>query len=363
MPVAPVDDKGTVLFYEDTGAPEGLQSYTTAVFLHGDYFNGGIFQRLSPYAHLNGIRLVRLNSRDFTGSTPYSATEEALLSSTERKDHETFFRDRAFEYTTFLQWFIQKENIPPLAEDGRTGGISIVSWSSGSCQTIPLFALADELPEELSEDLERFIRSLVLYECPYFPLGIPLPPHTDIYSPVSDSNLTNEQKGAGFAVWNSSYYTHSSTIISAFAASLQGFPSYKDLVAGLAKTPDQEPPFTISQISPEQLASISNPEGLLKSQLQIMLLDPNLKHEYTEKLLFGPRTVWRRATVEFVVNEKTMNYCIGAPWEVKRQLLERDRERQGKDVRPVNFTVLKGFNHYPHWDCPADFLKAIVHVL
>ena len=41
MPVAPLDDNGTVVYYEDTGAPEGSRDYLTVVFLHGFIYYGG----------------------------------------------------------------------------------------------------------------------------------------------------------------------------------------------------------------------------------------------------------------------------------------------------------------------------------
>ena len=41
MPRAPVDQSGTHLYYEDTGAPPGCPEYTTFVLVHGGAFNGG----------------------------------------------------------------------------------------------------------------------------------------------------------------------------------------------------------------------------------------------------------------------------------------------------------------------------------
>ena len=41
MPTAPVDDKGTVLYYEDTGVPNGLPYYLTIVLVHGLTFHSG----------------------------------------------------------------------------------------------------------------------------------------------------------------------------------------------------------------------------------------------------------------------------------------------------------------------------------
>ena len=41
MPTAPVNNQGVVVYYEDTGAPEGCEDYLTLVLLHGLSFHGG----------------------------------------------------------------------------------------------------------------------------------------------------------------------------------------------------------------------------------------------------------------------------------------------------------------------------------
>ena len=40
MPTLPVDDGGTVLYYDDTGALEGIEKYVTIVLIHGVIFHG-----------------------------------------------------------------------------------------------------------------------------------------------------------------------------------------------------------------------------------------------------------------------------------------------------------------------------------
>ncbi len=41
MPIAPVDDEDTVLYYEDSGVPDGSVDYATVVLIHGMLFHGG----------------------------------------------------------------------------------------------------------------------------------------------------------------------------------------------------------------------------------------------------------------------------------------------------------------------------------
>lgn len=41
MPIAPVNDDGAVLYYEDTGAPSQSTDYTTLALVHGLIFHSG----------------------------------------------------------------------------------------------------------------------------------------------------------------------------------------------------------------------------------------------------------------------------------------------------------------------------------
>lgn len=43
MHTASLDDKGTVFYYEDSGAPSGSPNYTTLVLVHGTCFHSGTF--------------------------------------------------------------------------------------------------------------------------------------------------------------------------------------------------------------------------------------------------------------------------------------------------------------------------------
>lgn len=41
MPLAPIDDKGTNIYYEDSGVASGTTDYVTVVIVHGLIINGG----------------------------------------------------------------------------------------------------------------------------------------------------------------------------------------------------------------------------------------------------------------------------------------------------------------------------------
>ena len=41
MPIAPVDTRGSVLYYEDSGVPNASTDYVTLVMVHGTCFHSG----------------------------------------------------------------------------------------------------------------------------------------------------------------------------------------------------------------------------------------------------------------------------------------------------------------------------------
>jgi len=165
MPLAPVDTVGTQLFYEDSGAPPHSTTYATIVVIHGAYFNGGVFKPTFPFAAQQNLRLVLLNQRDYAMSTPYNEVELKQLTSGDKDRQEDFIHSRVEELGRFLEWYIEKEAIPLLVEvdGGRTGGLSLMGWSSGNHLSLSFFARGDIMPGKTRAMLDRYLRSLVIY--------------------------------------------------------------------------------------------------------------------------------------------------------------------------------------------------------
>ncbi|EMD37518.1 hypothetical protein CERSUDRAFT_49933, partial [Gelatoporia subvermispora B] len=164
MPLGPADDKGTVLYYEDTGVPEGARAYTTLILVHGTMFNGAIFRRMYPYAASNNLRIVSVNKRDYVGSTPYTTEELSAVQGTAEEQKAIIDAD-GVRLAHFIAWFIETEKIPPIleAKDGtRIGGFALAGWSSGNVVTISLLGNANKLPETTREFLGSYFRTLVV---------------------------------------------------------------------------------------------------------------------------------------------------------------------------------------------------------
>lgn len=189
MPHCAVDSTGsTLLYYEDTGAPSGSVDYVTVFLVHGTMFSSGtcqaviilncshcssqclilaIYRRMVPFAAYNNLRLVLINCRDYPGSTLYSATELEALSSTDPEKQALSLQARGLEFIEFIRHFVESENIPPLVRnsDGasQSGGFSLLGWSSGNCQTIPVLAHADLAPEHTRKLFDLYFRSYIAY--------------------------------------------------------------------------------------------------------------------------------------------------------------------------------------------------------
>ncbi|KAI0075295.1 hypothetical protein K474DRAFT_1600021 [Panus rudis PR-1116 ss-1] len=165
MPIAPIDEHGTIFYYEDSGPPRHHDLYTTVVFVHGTYYHGGIFQKTLPLASKHALRIITYNQRDFALSTPFHASEIEQLWSEDDGTRLTWLKERGKELGRFLIWLVRNAGVIPIRDQasGKGGGISIVGWSAGNYQVLPCLAYAHELfTEEEKGLLKRYLRSYVM---------------------------------------------------------------------------------------------------------------------------------------------------------------------------------------------------------
>lgn len=58
MPVAPVDQDGTIWYYEDSGAPSTSSPYVTLVIVHGTAFHGGVYSSIALRSDTDSRRII-----------------------------------------------------------------------------------------------------------------------------------------------------------------------------------------------------------------------------------------------------------------------------------------------------------------
>ena len=118
-----------------------------------------------PYAASYSVRLVRMNLRDYPGSTPYTPKELAALSSDDATQQAAATKAHGDEVAAFLEYFIKKHDIPKIVDVSgkRTGGLALVTWSMSNIVAFSFLGNARWFPEETRSFLEQYVRAVVLY--------------------------------------------------------------------------------------------------------------------------------------------------------------------------------------------------------
>ncbi|KAG6875672.1 hypothetical protein C0992_002879 [Termitomyces sp. T32_za158] len=146
------------VFFTDSGPPPASTDYTTLIVLHGSAFTGHGFERLHDYAHRYNLRTVIWNRRDYYGSTKYTDAEIDDLNNGKK-----VFLDRlAIQVADFLKQYIEKESVPKISADRKTGGFAIMGWSMGTATAMPLFSDPALISPELYALLEQYVKDLIL---------------------------------------------------------------------------------------------------------------------------------------------------------------------------------------------------------
>ena len=118
-----------------------------------------------PHASGNNQRLIAVQLRDYSPSTPYTDDELADLRSTDKSRQEIALRANGLEIADFLRKLVVAENIPAVQDNNgkRVGGLVLMSWSMGNLWSLSFFAYLSNVPNDALIVLSRYMRSLVLY--------------------------------------------------------------------------------------------------------------------------------------------------------------------------------------------------------
>ncbi|KIP03868.1 hypothetical protein PHLGIDRAFT_76932 [Phlebiopsis gigantea 11061_1 CR5-6] len=346
MPTAPVNEKGAVVYYEDTGAPEGRDDYLTLVLVHGLSFHGAVFSKMVPYAAAHNVRIVRMNLRDYPGATPFSPEELAALSSDDVTQQTAATKAHGDETAAFLEYFVKKHIIPKIVDaDGtRTGGLALVTWSMSNILAFSFLGNARWFPLETSSFLEQYVRAVVLYDPSISSLG--LPPAEGVYSPLRDRSLSLDEGGAQFIPWVSNYFEAIPDLASATPA-----------VLAARRTAAKAP--TVARMSPAELEALLDRGALMRSSAALFRVARAVLHANFRRALLDTAGVWPRVKVLLVWCDESMHDCL---WAAKTIVAFARAPREDGDVgtrREVEVEKLAGANHFPHWDMP----EAVVQLL
>ncbi|TFK82032.1 hypothetical protein K466DRAFT_315818 [Polyporus arcularius HHB13444] len=333
MPSIQVDDKGTELAYLDTGAPQGTHDYLTIVAIHGMVFCAPIYERIMKSSADAGVRFVAVNRRDYPGSTPLSEEDLRVLESGTDEERATFLRTQAVQLATFLDRYIQQHNIPAISSDRKTGGILLLGWSLGCTFGLSILSNADIYPEAMRTRLALYLRSYIMFEPPTVAIGSPRP--KQLWSPVIDTTLPEDQRSAAFVVWVTSYFKH-------------GDLSTRDTDVISYWIPARSRAPSIFNFTDDEYArAVYMPPGDKSEMLFMFFSEPAIQQTYNKacfdrsiRALFPGMKIW------VLSGDVTSPHGIPAFWS-----MEDDDAKHGGGF--IEFRWVPGANHFHFWESPS----------
>ncbi|GJE91644.1 alpha/beta hydrolase [Phanerochaete sordida] len=343
MPTAQLNTQGTVIFYHDSGPPKNCAVYTTVVLVHGFAINGGIFERMLPHAATYGFRIIAMNSRDYSGSTPYTPDELSDYTSHNLDKQAAAVRRWAHEIGCFLVHVCSSLRIPRARAlpRGQIGGLIMVAWSLSTMAALAMLGDARSLGEELSSQLALYLRKVILYDPSSRTAGV----HPDLLLtwPVADPTIPPEEKPAKFNEWVSSYFTAHPDDAPITVEALHARTA-------LPRTP------TLLKLTSAELHRVTNPEILLRSGL-IVNTDSSIHLRHARTTFSDADAVLPR--VEVIVWWCDCTFWM-ALWGAKvfAEFI-KEEPSAGKRKRSASMLKLKDANHFLHWEEPERMVRLL----
>ena len=125
-------------------------------------FSPAIFKKVSAICCAKGVRFVAINRRGYSGSTPFGDLDKLVLTNGTSEAKTEWLRARGFEIATFIDTFIQRENLPPVSAEGNRGGAALLGWSAGTLFTAATIAHVPALPPPVQARLASYLRVHIL---------------------------------------------------------------------------------------------------------------------------------------------------------------------------------------------------------
>ncbi|KAH9835552.1 Alpha/Beta hydrolase protein [Rhodofomes roseus] len=360
MPWAPVDDNGTRLYYEDTGAPPDSSDYTTLVLVHGGVFNGSTFRPMFKHAEEHNMRLVAVNNRDYRGSTPLSPSDLDALRSVELDEQRSMIHARGMELAAFLVWFIQQENIPPRSQNleaTRAGGLAFLGWSWGNTMTMSFLAQAERMDEEARRTLHSFMTAFIMFDSARHGLGVPPAMLAGLRAPARGQDETVDRDN-DFEHRLSGYYAHPPALLDQFAS-----VALDDLRDGLLHCPIADPsspdyvPST-ARMTTQRFGDVTDPNVTKRAHPLFHAVDPRLYQENVQAALWNS-TTWPHLRVTLVWCDMSLPETVLSACYLAKQI----NEEWPQGARKVDVLRFNGANHFPHWDKPRRTIELLSRIV
>ncbi|KAI0064117.1 hypothetical protein BV25DRAFT_1934138 [Artomyces pyxidatus] len=321
-----VDNHGTKLAFLDSGVPTPVrpEPYTTIFAFHGMGFPSYTFSRLHALAPAYNLRIVSVNRRCYAATTPLSPSELKPMADGSDAGSAAFLNARGIEAAIFIDKFIQHNDIPPISESLRGGGIGLLGWSAGNTVTISLVANLDVLAADTQARFASRLRALIMYEPGSMLTGASFP--EGMWLPMMDPSLPPHVKRALWTPWVSSYFSYNNL-------------STRDPAAIAANMPSLSPPPTIYNMSPEEIAV-----GVDDTMAELSIL--GLSHLEQHRALYrkacferGVRARLPHMKVTHLCGDRTLPGAISTFWSVQD-------EAKADGGNMVEFNLVPDANHF-----------------
>lgn len=346
MPIAPIDDQATGIYYEDSGTPPGCQTYTTLVLVHGAMINSATFERLLPVGPKYGIRVIIMNSRDYRGSTPYTAEELAQLASPDIETQALAVRRWGREVAQFLAYVCRSLGISPAA-GGRNSkdsdGLVLATWSLSGVAALSILGDPETMGKDLTNTLAPYLRKIILYDSPSIIYGVS--PDIGLTWPLVDPSLSAEQKPDAFVDWVSAYYP--------------ALPSEDSIAPDILHThctPLQRTP-TLRTLPPAVFQRTVDHAASTRSLPLIVATDDGIRQRHARCAFFDADAVL--PDVDILALWCDQSVWLTA-WGAKVfQDLVRAPAEPGQRKRKTTFLKVENANHFVHWDEPERVIRLL----
>ncbi|KAJ7656546.1 Alpha/Beta hydrolase protein [Mycena rosella] len=332
--------------YTDSGAPD-TDNYMTFILVHGHTYHAGVFQKLGPLAKSSSVRIICVNRREYTGSTPHTPEELGVYQAGNDAERTTLMNGEGVNLALCIESIIYEQKL---------GHVALVGWSLGNTFTLAVMASIPSLPDDSKKRLQKSIKTFILWDPPSHALGIEDPPNP--YVPLYDMTILDDTgvstalaRGQEFGKWVESYFSHP-----AFTEKeKKGSHNEKDLDRKIHGNPSRPPTFYDLPF-PELLAMVDFSVG---DKCDTILTEPTFNHVVegiVDKALFEPKTreAWGHPKVAYMWGEANPWNVPWAAWNIQ----ERVKNAQGN--APITFHAIDGANHFVMWDDEKKALGVLI---
>ncbi|KAH9933383.1 uncharacterized protein B0H18DRAFT_983406 [Fomitopsis serialis] len=325
MPALKLDSDGSELTYTDSGVPRSaLGAPYITVFAH---------------AHSANLRIVAINRRGFGGSTPVSEQSAKLLITGTDAEKLKVSDQLCSEIGYFVDAFVQREDIPPISSDRQGGGLALLGWSLGTRYVTRAIADIGSYPPEIRARLARYVRALIIEDPPSVALGYSLPAESWMYSNIP--SVPEQKRDQLYLQWFTAYFDHGDL-------STRDKSVIEYIVPSSSRAP------TIYNMSADERAAMIEPVKEL----------PLLRGMFASSLPAFRKACFDRDVRSLLPEMKIWHLgCDAAPsFGISAYFdILADHEANGGGL--INFRMIPGGNHFPHWDDPQKTLQAIVEAV